>query len=244
MTAQAKLTDTQAASRPDGNIEPPPSTLRGGARAKVIEGLLARGLISDADGHHLLTDAGYASRLIDLLERPWPLPENDHELDPPEISLTPAVKAHLTDCGERHSKIKLGRGSEVRMMPGITLIREWDRREYRRRSGGRKVVIPAATGDKIPEHDAAILTVLSKAFHWQRLFNKGIVSGGSGIARREGLHQTTVNELLRLTLLSPTLVRGILDGRQPKSLSLLWLKNHLPPSDWNGQHQLFNGFDA
>ena len=113
-----------------------------------------------------------------------------------------------------------------------------------KRHGGRKVVIPAAAGDKIPEHDAPILTALSRAFHWQRLIDEGIVSSGSDIARREGLHQTTVNELLRLTLLSPTLVRSILDGRQPKTLSLLWLKNNLPPSDWGEQHALFDAFDA
>ena len=113
-----------------------------------------------------------------------------------------------------------------------------------KRHGGRKVVIPAAAGDKMPEHDAPILTALSRAFHWQRLIDEGIVSSGSDIARREGLHQTTVNELLRLTLLSPTLVRSILDGRQPKTLSLLWLKNNLPPADWDEQHRLFDGFDA
>lgn len=67
MTAQLKLTNTQtailnaAADRPDGNIDPLPATLRGGARTKVVDGLLARGLIIDADGHHLLTDAGYAA---------------------------------------------------------------------------------------------------------------------------------------------------------------------------------------
>ena len=67
MTAQAKLTDTQtailraAAGRTDGNIEPLPSNLRGGARAKVIAGLLARGLVVCVDGDHLLTDAGYAA---------------------------------------------------------------------------------------------------------------------------------------------------------------------------------------
>ena len=67
MTAQAKLTDTQAAllkaaaGRPDGNIEPFPPTLRGGARTAVIDGLLARGLVADADGHHRLTNAGYAA---------------------------------------------------------------------------------------------------------------------------------------------------------------------------------------
>jgi hypothetical protein len=113
-----------------------------------------------------------------------------------------------------------------------------------KRHGGRKVVIPAAVGDKVPEHDAPILTALAKAFHWQRLIDEGIVSSGSDIARREGLHQTTVNELLRLTLLSPTLLRSILDGRQPKTLSLLWLKNNLLPPDWEEQHALFDGFDA
>ncbi len=67
MTAQAKLTDTQtailkaAAGRRDGNIELLPPNLRGGARTKVIEGLLARGLITESEGNHLLTDAGYAA---------------------------------------------------------------------------------------------------------------------------------------------------------------------------------------
>lgn len=42
----------------DGNIEPLPTTLHDGARAKVIEGLLARGLIVQADGQYLLADAG------------------------------------------------------------------------------------------------------------------------------------------------------------------------------------------
>ncbi|NMG16979.1 DUF2924 domain-containing protein [Aromatoleum bremense] len=41
------------------------------------------------------------------------------------------VKAHLADCGERHSKIKTGRGPQVRLMPGAVLVREWEQREYR-----------------------------------------------------------------------------------------------------------------
>ena len=41
------------------------------------------------------------------------------------------VKSYLAECGEQHSKIKVGRGPELRLMPGTTLIREWDRHEYR-----------------------------------------------------------------------------------------------------------------
>ena len=113
-----------------------------------------------------------------------------------------------------------------------------------KRHGGRKVVIPAAAGDKMPEHDAPILTALSRAFHWQRLIDEGIVKSGSDIARQEGLNQSTVNELLRLALLSPDVVRSILDGHQPKTLSLIWLKNNLLPPDWDEQHALVDGFDA
>ena len=66
-----KLTATQttvlkaAAARPDGNIEPLPTNLRGGARTSVIAGLLARDLITkfqcqDRVEYHL-TDAAYAA---------------------------------------------------------------------------------------------------------------------------------------------------------------------------------------
>ena len=52
---------TQAAYRPDGDIEPLPPTLRGGARAKVIGGLTSRGLIVEQDGKHVITDDGYVA---------------------------------------------------------------------------------------------------------------------------------------------------------------------------------------
>lgn len=71
MTAQSKLTETQtaileaAAGRPDGNIEPLPANLRGGARAKMIEGLLVRELITKFHYpdhvEYYATDAGCAA---------------------------------------------------------------------------------------------------------------------------------------------------------------------------------------
>ena len=80
-----KLTATQttvlkaAANRPDGNIEPLPSNLRGGAKTAVIDGLLARGLIADADGHHQLTDAGYAA-----VGKRRPAPKGVQKMDSPD----------------------------------------------------------------------------------------------------------------------------------------------------------------
>ncbi len=109
--------------------------------------------------------------------------------------------------------------------------------------GGRKVVIPASAHNNQPEHDAPILTALSRAFHWQRLIDEGVVNSGSDIARREGIDQSCVNELLRLTLLSPALVRDILAGQQPKTLNINWLKNHELPRNWEEQRKVFGNFD-
>ena len=77
-----KLTATQttilksAADRTDGNIEPLPATLRGGVRAKVIDGLLVRKLITESEGKHLLTDAGYAA-----IGKRRPIPKGVQKMD-------------------------------------------------------------------------------------------------------------------------------------------------------------------
>ena len=53
-----------------------------------------------------------------------------------------------------------------------------------------------------PKADSAI-TALARAFYWQRLLDEGHVSSGAEIAEREGLHVSTVNEMLRLALMDP-----------------------------------------
>ncbi len=114
-----------------------------------------------------------------------------------------------------------------------------------KRHGGRKVVIPAPETPEAqaPEHHEPILNALARAYHWQRLLDEGRMTSGVEIARQEGLNQSSVNELLRLTLLSPPIVRALLAGRQPKTLTLRWLKNHEIPADWEVQREVFGGFD-
>ena len=59
-TAQMSIL-VAAARRPNGEIEPLPDNLRGGARTQVVKGLLAKGFIVQSDGRNVLTDAGYAA---------------------------------------------------------------------------------------------------------------------------------------------------------------------------------------
>ena len=85
MTILTPLTPTQstllraAARRDDGRIQRP-DTLRGGARAKALTGLLQRGWIEPCDDGHALTDAGY-----EVVGRQRPAPPQDRQtLDTPD----------------------------------------------------------------------------------------------------------------------------------------------------------------
>lgn len=85
MKPDFELTATQisvlkgAARRPDGNIEPMPDNRRGGARVQVIKGLLAKGLVVDSGGHHVLTDAGY-----EAVGKQRPIPKDVQITDAPD----------------------------------------------------------------------------------------------------------------------------------------------------------------
>ena len=93
-----------------------------------------------------------------------------------------------------------------------------------------------------PAYDTTFLEGLGRAFHWQRLIDEGVVKSGSEIARREGLHPSTVNELLRLTLLAPDIVQMLLEGRQPRRLTLMWFQRNRLPVDWQAQRDIIARF--
>ena len=73
----SKLSDTQsiilsaAAQRPDGNVLPLPGSLRGGAAAKVVAALLARGLIRE----HIVDSPRKAYAAMNTIWRNLPEPD-------------------------------------------------------------------------------------------------------------------------------------------------------------------------
>ena len=120
-----------------------------------------------------------------------------------------------------------------------------------RRKGIKNVIEPnpalsaeGAGPQEKPQFEMPLLTALSRAFYWQWLLDEGRVESGSEIARREGLHPSTVNELLRLTLLEPAVVQAILAGKQPRCMSLLWFQRNPLPTDWMAQREVVARFDA
>ena len=119
-----------------------------------------------------------------------------------------------------------------------------------RKSGVRRVFVrpdgvedPSARHQDI-HHDSPMQVALSRAFYWQELLDAGVVISGTEIAKREGLHHSTVNELLRLTLLDPAIIQSLLAGEQPRCMSLLWFLRNPLPLNWIEQRRIVAGFDA
>jgi len=118
-----------------------------------------------------------------------------------------------------------------------------------RKRGGSKVVLRPdgqveEAAKMATQIDQPLLVALTRAFYWQRLLDDGVVGSGSEIAQREGLHHSTVNELLRLTLLEPAIIQAVLAGRQPRCMSLLWFQRNPLPTDWVAQRVVVSGFDV
>ena len=105
----------------------------------------------------------------------------------------------------------------------------------------RPIWLPPAT---VVPPAAALLTDRFWAFYWQQLLDDGVVGSGSEIAHREGLHHSTVNELLRLRPLEPAIIQSILAGQQPRCMSLLWFQRNPLSTDWVAQREAVAGFDA
>lgn len=118
-----------------------------------------------------------------------------------------------------------------------------------RKRGASKVVVrpdgqPAAPGRATTPIDQPLLVALTRAFYWQQLLDDGVVASGSDIARQEGLHHSTVNELLRLTLLEPAVIQAIMAGQQPRCMSLLWFQRNPLPTDWVAQRDVIAAFET
>ena len=80
-----------------------------------------------------------------------------------------------------------------------------------------------------------LLQGLARAFYWQRLLDSGEVRSGTEIAKLEGLNPSTVNELLRITLLDPFLVKRILEGKHSQEVNMMWFTRNALPDLWQKQ---------
>ena len=110
-----------------------------------------------------------------------------------------------------------------------------------KRRGGRKVIIAPDGSDAWapakPRPDETLIRALARAHRWKGRLEDGEYRSAAEIAEAEGVTQSFVNRLLRLTLLAPDIVEAILDGWQPKGMVLEELTRAIP-SGWEEQRQV------
>ena len=119
---------------------------------------------------------------------------------------------------------------------------------FARRGGKKTIIRPDEKAAQLLSHpilpNQPLLTSLARSFYWQKLLDDGVASSGSDIAKREGLDVSTVNELLRLTLLDPCIVNDIMTGNQPEDLNTSWFTRNALPVEWQEQQILIASISA
>ncbi len=100
------------------------------------------------------------------------------------------------------------------------------------------VTINAAAVAIPPVQDQTLLKAVALAHYWDKQIDEGVVSDANDIAQRERMEITRVREVLRLVILYPQITLAILEGRQPRTLSLESLVRNSLPLDWEGQRRM------
>lgn len=104
--------------------------------------------------------------------------------------------------------------------------------------GGRKEMQLPEGASSHRKMDNTLVKALARAFRWKRLLESGEFTTIAELAEREGIAPSYMTRVLRLTLLAPGIVEGILDGTQRTDVTLARVLE-LFPMEWTKQVALF-----
>jgi hypothetical protein len=108
---------------------------------------------------------------------------------------------------------------------------------FQRRGGRKRVLVPdgrAIVPTSRPQPEGTLIKALARAWRWQRMLDEGIYTAVSEIGDAENISKSYVSRILRLALLAPDIVHGILAGSTNQGLMLDQLERPLPAS-WEEQ---------
>ena len=100
--------------------------------------------------------------------------------------------------------------------------------------GGRKEMVLPVDRSTHRQTDDTLVKALARAFRWKRMLDTGEFSTIADLAQRERIAAPFLTRTMRLAQLAPDLVEAILNGRQPRGLTLEALREPLP-FDWSEQ---------
>ena len=112
---------------------------------------------------------------------------------------------------------------------------------FLQRGGRKQIVVPTGTADWQPRANRcenSLVNAVARAHLWRRLIESGKYSSAAELSRAEGINESYLCRVLRLTLLAPDIVEAIVEGRQPRSLTVKRLLRGIP-CDWADQRAAF-----
>lgn len=121
--------------------------------------------------------------------------------------------------------------------PSVLKVRLPDARPRAR----KEIIVPGSGGSAARRIDQALILSIARARSWLRALRQGEYADTTEIAQRFGLGDAHVRRLLRLAFLAPDIVESIIEGRQPRSLTVKLLLRGIPLA-WSDQRTAF-GFN-
>ena len=105
--------------------------------------------------------------------------------------------------------------------------------------GGEKIIeTPTSNSFTSKSHpNKALIKAITKALDWREALASGRVRTFAEIARNNGCLEGYVRHILKLGFLAPDIVEAILDGKQPRKLTLKSLFESSLPQSWPEQRK-------
>jgi hypothetical protein len=82
--------------------------------------------------------------------------------------------------------------------------------------------------------DNALVKAIARAFRWREMLESGKYSTIRDTADAERINDSYVGRMLRLTLLAPDIIEGVLDGRHSAKVTLHALTKRIAV-EWSAQ---------
>jgi site-specific DNA recombinase len=200
--------------------------------AKLVERFGTAGMASDQIRKMLGRAARLAAALSDSLgERAKLVRELVEKVVVDDLSLTIKLRCGpLLGGGVPSSASEDGHDNAVELAAAIA---------FKRRGAETKLVLPGlAQQNDRSRCDPALIKAIARGRTWFEELATGRVRSLQELAKRDGITRRYIRRLVGLAFLSPELVEGILQGRQPVQLTATRLTELDLPLDWTEQHKL------
>ena len=108
--------------------------------------------------------------------------------------------------------------------------------KFGRKRGSMKIVEPTNPTKDMPARDEKLYNAVTQAFYLKNEMETKKISLAE-LSRREHCDHTYIGQVVRLTTLAPDIIMAIIEGRQPKLLTLRRLLRERLPYSWEEQRK-------